>query len=55
MEIIDKEVFFNEYCPKCEYKNLDDGKDPCNECLTYPYNANSHKPVMFKEATNIKK
>lgn len=46
-----EEVYFNEYCPKCKYEKVDDtkGKDPCHECLGNPVNANSHKPVNFKE------
>lgn len=50
MELIDKEVNFEEFCPKCEYWKLDDGEDPCNECLAEPNNQNSHKPTRFKEA-----
>lgn len=46
---LEKEVYFHEYCKLCNYKDLDESKDPCNECLTEPVNANSHKPVCFKE------
>lgn len=49
MEIIDKEVFFDKYCPKCKHYKTKDYEDPCNECLNNPINANSHKPVYFKE------
>lgn len=45
-----KEVFFNEYCDKCEFKDVDQGENPCNECLDNPSNLYSHKPVNFKEA-----
>ena len=44
-----KEVYFNEYCEKCKNKDVQEDKDPCNECLTNPVNVNSHKPVNFKE------
>ena len=44
-----KEVYFHEYCEKCEYKDVDEVKDPCNECLSEPDNLYSHKPVKFKE------
>ena len=47
---IDKEVYFDQWCPKCKYKDTDEGEDPCNICLGYPSNANSHKPIEFKEA-----
>lgn len=44
-----KEVRFDIYCQKCVHKDLDEVKDPCNECLDEPYNYQSEKPVMFKE------
>lgn len=44
-----KEVYFHKYCPKCKYKDVEEIKDPCNECLGEPYNLYSHKPVKFKE------
>ena len=44
-----KEVYFNEYCEMCKNKDVQEDKDPCNECLTNPVNVNSHKPVNFKE------
>lgn len=49
MELVDKEVYFGEYCPKCEHFTQPDYEDPCNECLTEPMNQNSHKPINFKE------
>ena len=42
-----KEVYFHKYCEKCKYKDVDDVKDPCNECLDEPANLYSHKPVKF--------
>ena len=45
-----KEVYFNQYCQKCTYKDVVEQDDPCNECLTYPSNENSHRPVKFEEA-----
>lgn len=48
-EIIYKEVDFLKYCPECKYKNVDESEDPCDECLEYPTNAYSRKPVNFKE------
>lgn len=44
-----KEVFFELYCDKCEYADASETSDPCNDCLAYPYNINSHKPIHFKE------
>ena len=47
-----KEVFFHEYCPKCEYGDVDEDHmnpdDPCWDCLHEPMNVDSHKPVYFK-------
>lgn len=42
-----KEVYFNEYCSTCKYSDVDDVKDPCNECLGEPANLHSHKPVYY--------
>lgn len=49
-----KEVYFDEYCPKCKYEKVDDtkGKEPCNECLENPVNLGSRKPVKFEEMQN---
>ena len=44
-----KEVDFNTWCPKCKYENEEETVDVCNECLTFGYNIDSHKPVNFKE------
>lgn len=45
----EKEVYFHEYCQKCEHLEVDESEDPCDECLTNPVNEYSHKPVNFKE------
>lgn len=45
-----KEVYFFQYCPKCKHYAEDEGEDPCNECLTYPSNEDSHKPINYEEA-----
>lgn len=49
MENRDKEVYFHIYCQKCRYRELNESQDPCEECLSYPVNEYSHKPVKFKE------
>lgn len=52
MAILDcenKEVYFGEYCKKCEHFKVEDSEEPCNECLENPFNLYSHKPVNFKE------
>lgn len=56
MEYIYKEVNFPKYCPLCEYADLYEGKDPCNECLGIPMNEHSEKPVCYKtDEKKIKK
>lgn len=49
-----KEVYFDFYCPKCEYDKLSESEDPCWNCLENPYNDSSHKPTYFKEKENRK-
>lgn len=42
-----KEVYFHEYCKTCKHCDVEDTKDPCNECLGEPANLHSHKPVNY--------
>jgi len=49
MEYEYKEVYFDQYCKTCKNADVDDVKDPCNECLGEPANLHSHKPVNYKE------
>ena len=49
MELHEKEVRFDQYCKKCEHKNLKETLDPCNECLEHEMNYDSKKPIHFKE------
>ena len=49
-----KEVYFADYCHKCEYIHKNEDEEPCDECLNSPFNTDSHKPTYFKEATNEK-
>lgn len=53
MEYIYKEVDFKTYCKTCEYKDLKEKFDPCNDCLAEPMNANSDKPIYWKEAEMV--
>ena len=48
----EKEVYFNQYCPKCKFKDVDehDPEGECWDCLESPTNVDSHKPINFKEA-----
>lgn len=49
MDNIYKEVYFNQYCKTCEYKNLKESEESCDECLSNPINEYSHKPINYKE------
>lgn len=44
-----KEVYFDQYCKTCKYKDTKETDDPCDECLYEPMNLYSHKPVKWKE------
>ena len=50
MEYPQKEVRFDEFCPKCKFYKLDDGEDPCYDCLQHPSNLHSRVPTEFKAA-----
>lgn len=45
-----KFVEFDKYCPKCKHKEKAEVEDPCWDCLTYPVNDGSIKPLYFEEA-----
>lgn len=44
-----KEVYFDEYCKTCRYKDISEDDDPCFECLDTPARVNSHKPLNYSE------
>lgn len=47
MDHEEKIVDYYTWCQKCKHQNLDETKEPCNECLSYPTNLNSTKPIKF--------
>lgn len=49
MEYEYKEVEFWKYCEKCKHYEVEDVKDPCNDCLAEPVNLHSTKPVYFED------
>lgn len=49
MEIVHKIVQFDEYCPKCVYRDYDEAANHCYECLQEPSNVHTQQPVYFKE------
>lgn len=48
--INEKFVEFDEYCLTCKFKDVDQGEEPCNECLHNPINMNSVKPVNYQSS-----
>lgn len=51
MPVIDndyKEVYFHAYCTTCKHEKIPENEMPCAECLDYPCNLYSHKPVNWK-------
>lgn len=49
METDYKEVYFMEYCKTCKHKETSEDDEPCAECLCYPMNVHSHKPINYEE------
>lgn len=49
-----KEVYFDRYCKTCQHKDVNDGEDPCDECLNEAVNSYSHKPVNYKEKDGVR-
>ena len=49
MEIVDKEVRFDIYCPKCKNENTSEEEDPCRDCLNHPVNTQSEKPTRWED------
>jgi len=48
---MEKIVKYDQWCNKCKYykaKPEDEG-NPCEECLSQPYNIDSRQPINFKE------
>lgn len=54
MELLEKEVYFSEYCHKCVNELAPEESEVCDDCLAHPSNLNSHKPVNFKEKVGKK-
>lgn len=44
-----KEVYYDQYCSKCEHANKKEEEEPCAECLNNPVNEWTHRPVKFEE------
>lgn len=46
-----KEVHFDEYCKLCKHYEKREHEDPCFDCLNQGWNEDSHKPILFEEAS----
>lgn len=44
-----KIVYFDKYCLTCQHFLKEEYEEPCDDCLNYPTNTDSHKPVRWKE------
>ena len=45
------EVDFEAYCKTCKHGELQECKDPCNDCLDQPWNEETRKPIKGEEKT----
>ena len=43
-----KEVYFDNFCYLCKYKDNAEEQDPCDRCLNEPVNENSHTPLYYE-------
>lgn len=48
MELIDHEVYYDYYCPRCIYEKIEMWDDPCENCLKNPMQPHSHKPLEYR-------
>lgn len=46
-----REVRFDKYCETCKWKELDEVKDPCNDCLSIGMREETEKPEYYEEAS----
>ena len=49
MDIVQHIVSFDTWCANCKHAQLEETKDPCNECLDNPVNMNSYQPTLFEK------
>lgn len=42
-----KEVYFDQWCSSCKYKDNSESDDPCWDCLERGWNIDSHRPIMW--------
>lgn len=44
-----KFVKFEDFCPRCKYKDKSSTAEPCNTCLETGARLGTHEPTEFKE------
>lgn len=49
MDSDNKEVRFDIYCQTCKHWNLNEVKDPCNECLEVAMREGTEKPDKWEK------
>ena len=49
MDSDNKEVRFDIYCQTCKHKDLNEVKDPCNDCLAVSIREGTEKPDRWEE------
>ena len=49
MDTTYKFVDFDDYCIKCRHASTPEEIDPCAECLKWPVNTHSTKPLRYEE------
>ena len=51
---MEKEVRFDKWCKYCIHKKKTGTEEPCFDCLSYPSNEDSHRPIRFQRNTKVK-
>lgn len=44
-----KIVNLYKHCPSCRYEEVEEENVPCSECLCYPVNEHTDRPVKWEE------
>lgn len=48
MDLVQHIICFEDWCKKCQHKQVKDEDEPCNECLCYPVRDAYNGPLMFE-------
>ena len=43
------------FCKFCEHKDKAESEEPCCDCLEYPTNLESYRPIHFKDNGSLAK